>query len=76
MLAAFLDVPEGDLPQWEAAHRESMAAENLIGLMLESYVATLLEPEGWIWCCGNTVRAIDFLKKSSLGLGSLSDKEP
>lgn len=46
------------------AHSLSMAAENLIGLLLERYIARHLEQKGWIWCCGNTLRATDFLKAS------------
>jgi SinI restriction endonuclease len=42
-------------------HRKAMAAENLLGSLLERYLAENLEPHGWVWCAGNTVRAIDFL---------------
>lgn len=48
----------------QQAHSLSMAAENLIGLLLERYIASHLEQAGWIWCCGNTLRATDFLKES------------
>ncbi len=42
-------------------HRLSMAAENLIGTLLERYIATITQPIGWIWCCGSTVKATDFI---------------
>ena len=42
-------------------HRKAMAAENLLGGLLERYITARLEPYGWVWCCGNTVRAVDFL---------------
>ncbi len=42
-------------------HRKAMAAENLLGSLLERYLAENLEPHGWVWCAGNTVRAVDFL---------------
>lgn len=42
-------------------HRQAMAAENLLGSLLERYLASILEPHGWVWCAGNTVRAVDFL---------------
>ena len=45
-----------------SAHRYSMAAENLIGLFLERYLASHLEQVGWVWCCGSTLHAIDFLR--------------
>lgn len=58
---AGLPIPPERIQQ---AHSLSMAAENLIGLLLERYVARHLEQKGWIWCCGNTLRATDFLKES------------
>jgi hypothetical protein len=39
-----------------------MQAENIVGKLLEAYVARLLESKGWIWCCGETMRFVDFLK--------------
>jgi hypothetical protein len=44
-------------------HRKAMAAENLLGELLERYIATRLESHGWVWCAGSSVRAVDFLKK-------------
>ena len=44
-------------------HRQSMAAENLLGELLERYIAERLEAYGWVWCAGNTVRAVDFLRE-------------
>jgi hypothetical protein len=43
-------------------HQLSMSAENLVGALLERYIARVLEPHGWIWCAGDFVRAIDFIK--------------
>jgi hypothetical protein len=43
-------------------HRKAMAAENVIGALLENYLAIKLRRFGWVWCAGNRVRAIDFLK--------------
>lgn len=57
--------PELSLEQlkaMEAAHRSSMAAENVIGDLLERYIARTLEMQGWVWCCGSTVRDVDFLR--------------
>ena len=39
-----------------------MSAENLVGALLERYIAQVLEPHGWIWCAGDFIRAIDFIK--------------
>ena len=43
-------------------HLESMACENAVGTLLERYLDSVLRPHGWAWCCGNFVRAIDFIK--------------
>ena len=47
----------------KAEHQESMAAENCIGDLLERYLASVLESSGWVWCSGEFVRAVDFIKK-------------
>lgn len=62
VLTAFFKKRPEQLAAIEKAHRDSMAAENLVGALLERYLATLLEPKGWIWCCGNTVKAVDFIQ--------------
>ncbi|MBO1436941.1 SinI family restriction endonuclease [Meiothermus sp. CFH 77666] len=52
-----------DLPAVSENHRISMAAENLLGELLERYIANRLEPHGWVWCAGNVVRSVDFLSQ-------------
>jgi hypothetical protein len=42
-----------------------MAAENKIGDLLEAYLAEVLEPKGWIWCCGSLLMGVDFFKPAS-----------
>ncbi len=39
-----------------------MGAENLVGDLLERYLASVLEPRGWVWCSGSVVKAVDFLR--------------
>jgi hypothetical protein len=65
VLKAFEQVPSADLKSIEEGHRLSMQAENIVGKLLERYVATLLERKGWIWCCGETMRSVDFIKDAS-----------
>lgn len=48
--------------QIKLEHQLSMSAENLVGALLERYIAQVLEPHGWVWCAGDFVRAIDFIK--------------
>lgn len=43
-------------------HLQSMASENAVGTLLERYLDSVLRNEGWSWCCGNFVKAIDFIK--------------
>lgn len=45
-------------------HREAMAAENVVGKLLEFYIAEKLEPLGWIWCAGELIQAVDFIKRT------------
>lgn len=61
ILRAFAHLKE-DLSIVSQHHRQSMAAENLLGELLERYIAQHLESQGWIWCSGNTIRAVDFLR--------------
>lgn len=62
VLKAFEKVKAEDLDSICTAHRVSMQAENIVGKLLERYVATMLEPKGWIWCAGETVRSVDFMR--------------
>jgi len=63
-LEAFGNIPRKDLKVFSKHHRWSMAAENKVGDLLETYLAEVLEPKGWIWCCGNFITGIDFFKPS------------
>ncbi|MDG2496845.1 MAG: SinI family restriction endonuclease [Aquiluna sp.] len=42
-------------------HSISMAAENIVGDLLERYLASNLEAYGWVWCSGEVVKKVDFL---------------
>ena len=53
---------EGDLKRIKGEHLLSMAAENMVGDLLERYLADRLEPKGWIWISGSLVKGADFLK--------------
>jgi len=43
-------------------HILAMSAENLLGNLLEEYIANEIEGQGWIWCPGQIILATDFLK--------------
>jgi hypothetical protein len=48
-------------------HQHSMSAENCVGALLERYLDSVLRTQGWHWCCGDFVKAIDFVKRDSTG---------
>lgn len=41
-------------------HRLAMSAENILGHLLEQYVAEKLEPHGWHACWGQVIKIVDF----------------
>jgi hypothetical protein len=43
------------------AHRLSMSAENILGLLLEEYLAEKLTDVGWYCAWGETVKSVDFV---------------
>lgn len=58
---------DDELKKISVQHKESMAAENIIGSLLEGYIAQVLEPHGWIHASGNVLKAIDFVKENENG---------
>ena len=49
-----------DLEEIKYAHRLSMSAENIQGLLLEEFLAEQLSEYGWYCCWGESVRHVDF----------------
>jgi hypothetical protein len=43
-------------------HGDLMILENKVGKILEHYLSARLEPLGWIWCSGDFVEKVDFVK--------------
>lgn len=62
ILHHYFEVPEDQLDRIKNEHLISMGAENMVGNLLERYIATVLEPLGWVWCSGSMVKAVDFVK--------------
>lgn len=48
------------------AHRLSMSAENILGLLLEEYLFERLSPHGWAMAWGETVKSVDFCNKEGV----------
>ncbi|WP_226102041.1 SinI family restriction endonuclease [Dickeya oryzae] len=65
VLNVSFDINKNDLARIKEEHRLSMGAENIVGDLLERYLAEKLEPSGWIWCSGTIVKAVDFIHYNS-----------
>lgn len=72
VLHSYFGLEEAELERVKHEHQLSMAAENLVGDLLERYIASNLEDVGWVWCAGDFVRSIDFVKRDTSGKGWLS----
>jgi hypothetical protein len=62
VLSSHYGIDSKRLDAVEREHQHAMASENFVGKLLERYLADRLEPHGWIWCAGDFVKAIDFLR--------------
>lgn len=51
-----------DMQQAIKDHQFAMCAENAVGALLERYLDSQLRFHGWSWCCGDMVKAVDFIK--------------
>jgi hypothetical protein len=65
VLQEYFNVPDTSVEDAVRLHSLSMAAENVVGDLLERYLAKEMEPFGWIWCAGSVVRSIDFIRDSN-----------
>jgi len=57
-----------DCAKIKVEHQYSMCAENCVGALLERYMDSVLRSHGWHWCCGDIVKAIDFIGLDDSGL--------
>ena len=62
ILHDYFNVEVSQLSRISREHALSMGAENFVGELLERYLASVLEPMGWVWCSGSVVKAADFIK--------------
>jgi len=62
VLEHYFNVEHKSLERVKKEHALSMGAENIVGNLLEHYLASVLEPHGWVWCAGSLVKAVDFVK--------------
>lgn len=66
MVQERLHLTDQDLSEKIEAHQLFMSAENIQGNLLEEYIASVAEPQGWIWARGEALRACDFVKPSNI----------
>ena len=62
ILKKFYKQPSEKLNDIKIVHQYSMAAENMVGELLERYIDSILSNHGWVWCCGALVKHVDFIK--------------
>ena len=62
ILEHYFNCATQDLERIKKEHSLSMAAENIVGDLLERYLASELEPLGWVWVSGSLVKGADFLR--------------
>ena len=74
ILNKYFNVPENELKQAVKLHSLSMGAENLIGDILERYIASIVESHDWVWCSGSIVSAVDFVYRKENGWAALQIK--
>lgn len=58
---------EIDCSRIKIEHQHAMCAENSVGALLERYLDSVLRKEGWSWCCGDFVKAVDFVNRGEDG---------
>ncbi len=61
--ARLTNLEQEDLEKITYAHRLGMSAENILGLILEEYLAINLSPYGWHCAWGETVKSVDFVNE-------------
>jgi len=74
IMREYFRLPRADLERAKREHKLSMASEGIVGVLLERYIASEIEPLGWVWCSGEVVKSIDFVKQRGVGWQMLQVK--
>lgn len=68
-LATVMEIGYGkakeDLEILVEGHRIAMVAENVVGELLERYIDMKLSDDDWIWCAGEVVKSVDFIRRGT-----------
>jgi hypothetical protein len=67
VLQHYFNIPATSLERIKNEHALAMGAENIVGDLLERYLAENMEPLGWVWCTGSVVKAVDFINPPAKG---------
>jgi len=65
VLEAHYGVESSELDRVKREHLLSMAAEGFVGDLLERYIAANVRDHGWIWCSGESVKHVDFVRRGT-----------
>lgn len=58
------DLSDDQVKEFSKFHKLAMTYETILGSFLEEFVYLNLKDLGWIWCSGNIIQDIDFIKKA------------
>lgn len=61
ILREYFGFKEDELERAVRQHSLAMASENIVGDLLERYIASKMEAFDWVWCSGEVIKKIDFL---------------
>lgn len=61
ILQEYFGFQESALERIILEHSLAMASENIVGDLLERYIASKMEEFDWVWCSGEVVKKVDFL---------------
>jgi hypothetical protein len=63
LFQALAELPSKKALRAAQHHALFMVTENIVGKLLEHYLASKLEALGWIWCSGDVVNKVDFIRQ-------------
>lgn len=58
------DLSDDQVKEYSKFHKLAMTYETILGSFLEEFIYKNLKDFGWVWCSGNIVQDIDFIKKT------------
>ena len=58
------DLSDNQVKEYSKFNKLAMTYETILGSFLEEFVYLNLKDFGWIWCSGNIIQDIDFIKKT------------